>query len=67
MTNVPPSPDLDESLPPMNGQDPVAPKFDPFNPEALRVSGLADVDIEQVLTTVPVRNPQTCGVLSGES
>ena len=42
-----------------NGQQPADDRaFDPFNPEALRVSGLADVDIEQVLTTVPVRKPK---------
>ena len=30
---------------------------DPFDPEALRVNALADVDVEKILTTVPVRRP----------
>ncbi len=43
----------------LNGERPAEDRaFDPFDPEALRVSGIADVDIEQVLTTVPVRNPK---------
>ena len=45
--------------PSLNGEGPSGDRpFDPFDPEALRVSGIADVDIEQVLTTVPVRNPK---------
>lgn len=31
--------------------------FDPFDPESLAVSSLADVDVEKILTTVPVRRP----------
>ena len=30
---------------------------DPFDPEALRVNALADVDVEKILTAVPVRRP----------
>lgn len=30
---------------------------DPFDPEALRVGALADIEVERVLTTVPVRRP----------
>lgn len=30
---------------------------DPYDPEALRVQGLAEVEIEKVLTAVPVRRP----------
>jgi hypothetical protein len=34
------------------------PTFDPFDPEALRVSSMAGIEVEQVLTTVPVRKPK---------
>jgi hypothetical protein len=30
---------------------------DPFDPEALRVNALADVDVEKILSAVPVRRP----------
>jgi hypothetical protein len=30
----------------------------PFDPDALRVTSLADLDLERVLTTVPVRRPK---------
>lgn len=30
---------------------------DPFDPETLRVGALADIEVERVLTTVPVRRP----------
>jgi hypothetical protein len=30
---------------------------DPFDPEALRVNALADIDVEKILTAVPVRRP----------
>jgi hypothetical protein len=30
---------------------------DPFDPETLRIGSLADVDVERVLTAVPVRRP----------
>jgi hypothetical protein len=43
----------------LNGERPSEDRaFDPFDPEALRVDGVADIDIEQVLTTVPVRKPK---------
>lgn len=43
----------------LNGERPTEDRaLDPFSPDALRVSGVADVDIEQVLTTVPVRKPK---------
>lgn len=32
--------------------------YDPFDPEALRVGTMADIEVEQVLTTVPVRKPK---------
>jgi hypothetical protein len=31
--------------------------IDPFDPETLRIGSLADVDVERVLTAVPVRRP----------
>lgn len=31
---------------------------DPFDPDAMRIDALQDVRVEQVLTTVPVRNPK---------
>jgi hypothetical protein len=30
---------------------------DPFDPESLRVSSIADVDVTRVMTTVPIRRP----------
>ena len=54
-----PSADLGVPASSLNGERPSEDRaFDPFDPEALRVSGLADVDIEHVLTTVPVRKPK---------
>jgi hypothetical protein len=38
-----------------NGQ--AAAATDPFDPEALRVGAMADVDVERVLTALPVRRP----------
>ncbi|MFZ0714259.1 hypothetical protein [Mycobacterium sp.] len=32
--------------------------YDPFDPAALRVDAVAEYDVEQVLTTVPVRKPK---------
>jgi hypothetical protein len=34
------------------------PSFDPFDPEMLRTATTVDVEVEQVLTTVPVRKPK---------
>jgi hypothetical protein len=34
------------------------PSFDPFDPEMLRTASTVDVEVEQVLTTVPVRKPK---------
>ena len=31
--------------------------FDPFDPETLKVNALTDVDVEKILTAVPVRRP----------
>jgi hypothetical protein len=41
--------------PELDGRQPAA--VDPFDPEALRAGALADVDVEKVLTAVPVRKP----------
>jgi hypothetical protein len=30
---------------------------DPFDPAALRINAVADVDVEKILTAVPVRRP----------
>lgn len=54
MTNVnPPAPVEQVSL---NGSAP--PKADPFDPAVLRMAGMADVEVEKVLTAVPVRRPK---------
>ncbi len=37
--------------------EPEEPVFDPFDPEQLRIGAMADIEIEKVLTTVPVRKP----------
>ena len=39
-----------------NGQ--VEAPLDPFDPAALRVEGMAGIEVEQVLTAVPVRKPK---------
>jgi len=39
-----------------NGDRPAA--WDPFDPAALRVAAAADLEVESVLTTVPVRKPR---------
>ena len=43
-----------------NGEVPAskAKTADPFDPAALRADGLANVDVERVLTAVPVRRPK---------
>ena len=57
MTNVRPStPGL--SLPPMNGQDPNTAKSDPYDPQSLCINAMTDIDVEAVLTAVPVRKPK---------
>lgn len=56
-----PGPDDDQSAPATapNGEEPSDDgPFDPFDPEALRVSGIGDADVVQVLITVPVRKPK---------
>ena len=42
----------------MNGQDPNTAKPDPFDPQSLRINAMTDIDVEQVLTAVPVRKPK---------
>jgi hypothetical protein len=37
--------------------EPEPPAFDPFDPEQLRIGAMADIEIEKVLTSVPVRKP----------
>jgi hypothetical protein len=37
--------------------EPEEPAFDPFDPEQLRTAAMADIEIEKVLTSVPVRKP----------
>ncbi len=54
----PPTPGRTEPSPPMDGQDPAAKKPDPFDPQMLRVEAIADIEVEQVLTTLPVRKPK---------
>jgi hypothetical protein len=45
-----------------NGDGPAgetkAPPIDPFDPAALRVGAMADIEVERVLTAVPVRRPK---------
>ena len=44
-----------------NGARPVSgnkPTIDPFDPARFRVDPLADIEVEKVLTTVPVRKPK---------
>jgi hypothetical protein len=53
----PPTPGPTDPSLPEDGQDPDTAKADPFDPEALRVNALADVDVEKILTAVPVRRP----------
>ena len=36
----------------------IHPGYDPFDPEALRMDPVADVEVERVLTAVPVRKPK---------
>jgi hypothetical protein len=46
---------------PQNGDRPALekkPPTDPFDPASLRAEGLANVDVERVLTAVPVRRPK---------
>jgi hypothetical protein len=57
MTKVhPPTEGLTE--PSMNGQDPNTAKPDPFDPQSLCINAMTDIDVEQVLTVVPVRKPK---------
>jgi hypothetical protein len=56
MPNVQP-PAAPEAQVSPNGSGP--PKVsDPFDPAALRLAGMADVEVEKVLTSVPVRRPK---------
>ena len=58
MTNLhPPTEGLTEQ-PSMNGQDPSSTKPDPFDPQSIIINAMTDVDVEQVLTAVPVRKPK---------
>jgi hypothetical protein len=41
-----------------NGEVPNTVKADPFNPETLRIGVTANIEVEQVLTAVPVRKPK---------
>ena len=54
----PPTPGLTEPSPPMDGQGPDTATADPFNPETLRIGVTANIEVEQVLTAVPVRKPK---------
>jgi hypothetical protein len=59
MSNLqPPTPRLTEPLPPMDGQGPDTATADPLNPETLRIGVTANIEVEQVLTAVPVRKPK---------
>jgi hypothetical protein len=46
------------SLPQSNGQATTDPPFDPFDPAVLRSEGVANIEVEKVLTAVPVRRPK---------
>jgi hypothetical protein len=50
MTNRKPDPDPNDDF--------VGEPADPFDPEALRISGEAEISTERVLTAVPVRKPK---------
>ena len=55
MKNIQPPQTLPQSP---NGEvSPEAPT-DPFDPVALSINALADIEVEKVLTTVPVRKPK---------
>ena len=42
----------------MNGQDPHTADPDPFAPQTIIINAMADVNVETVLTAVPVRKPK---------
>jgi hypothetical protein len=42
-------------VPPLNGE--VKKQYDPFDPESLRIDAMTDIEVETVMTTVPVRKP----------
>jgi hypothetical protein len=54
----PPTPGPNEPSPPVDGKGPNTAKPDPFNPETLRTGVTANIEVEQVLTAVPVRKPK---------
>lgn len=59
MSNLqPPTARMPEPSPSLDGHDPAAKKPDPFDPEMLRVEAIADIEVERVLTTLPVRKPK---------
>jgi hypothetical protein len=40
-----------------NGEKPAETKYDPFDPKNLHMGAMADIEVEKVLTMVPVRKP----------
>ena len=56
MTNI--TPDQAESPPSMNGKDPRTADPDPYAPQTIINNAMADVNVETVLTAVPVRKPK---------
>jgi hypothetical protein len=57
MPNIPT--DQVESSPSMNGQEPsTVAEPDPYEPQTLITNAMADVNVEAVLTAVPVRKPK---------
>ena len=56
MTNI--TPDQAEAPPSMNGRDPHTTSPDPFAPQTIITNAMADVNVETVLTAVPVRKPK---------
>ena len=57
MANV--TPGKAEAPPSMNGRDnPSTANPDPFDPQAIIINAMADVNVETVLTAVPVRKPK---------
>jgi hypothetical protein len=58
MANIHPTTEVPTDPPLMNGQDPSTAKFDPYDPHSIAVNAMTDIDVEPVLTAVPVRKPK---------
>jgi len=53
----PPTPGMTEPSPSLDGEA-TAVKPDPFDPKSLRTGAMADIEVEHILMTVPVRKPK---------